>query len=411
MGVEKTIGELREGIIAEMVKRGYRRSTVKEFRHVCRHLERYMSDMGLSTHYTEAIGAAYLKDIFEYDEKSILSNMSSNVKLHEKSISRLGEYRLYGTFYTELPSWTSCYDWAGTDREYVDNFIKFEIKNEKSEKTIRNRRLAIRYFYEFLSAQGIAGIAQVTGEVISAYVRSRNGNSSNYICTLLTGLKMYFRYIYQYGYVSMNLEQLVPIIRSRRNLNVPALWSKDEIQRLLTAIDRSSSAGKRDYAILLLAVQLGIRVSDIAALRLEHLNWERKTIDFAQQKTDVPVAYPLLEDVGWALIDYIRYGRAPVENPYVFLTCHGALVEFADGTAISGVLHKRMKLSGIRKEARNTTKGMHSLRHALARRLVENDTEIYDVVSIMGHRNTNATSTYARTDINGLRECALSIGV
>ena len=251
----------------------------------------------------------------------------------------------------------------------------------------------------------------MTGEIISEYVCSRNGNSRNYICTLLAGLKLYFRFLYLKGYCSEELEKLMPIVRSRRNLNVPALWSEDELQQLLTSIDRSNPAGKRDYAILLLAVQLGIRTSDLAALRLEHLNWKRKTIEFIQHKTDKSVVYPMLNDVGWAIIDYIRYGRAGIENPYVFLTCNGIPVEFADGDAIGGILHRRMKLSGIRKEAKNTTKGMHSLRHALARRLVENDTEIHDVVSIMGHRNTNSTSKYARTDIKGLRECALSIGV
>ena len=411
MGQEKTIKDLREGVIAEMVNRGYQLCTIRNFRYNCNRLERYVKDSGLPSQYTEAIGAAYLKDMFGYDEDAVPGTMSPYIMSNVKTISKLGEYKLYGTFHSEIASWTSGCDWAGDDRNLVEEFLGHESETDKSKNTIKTRRHSIRYFYEFLNARGLPGIRQVTGQIISEYVRSRNGNSNNYICTLLAGLKLYFRYLYQQGYCSENLEQLVPIIRSRRNLNVPALWSEDELQRLLTSIDRSSPAGKRDYAILLLAVQLGIRTSDIAALRLEHLNWERNTIEFVQHKTDKSVVYPLLSDIGWAIIDYIRYGRAEIENPYVFLTCFGTPAEFADGSAIGGILHRRMKLSGIRKESKNTSKGMHSLRHALARRLVENDTEIYDVVSIMGHRNTNATSKYARTDIKGLRECALSIGV
>jgi integrase len=227
---------------------------------------------------------------------------------------------------------------------------------------------------------------------------------------MLAALKLYFRFLHHQCHRE-NLEQLVPAIRRRQNANVPALWSEDELQQLLTSIDRGNPTGKRDYAILLLAVQLGVRVSDIAALKLSDLSFDRKTIGFTQQKTEKTVVYPMLDDVGWAIIDWLRYGRPKIENPYVFLTCTGTPMEFSDGTALGRILRRRMQLSGIRKEAKNTTSGMHSLRHALARRLVENDTGLYDVVSIMGHRNSNATSKYTRTDINGLRECALAIGV
>jgi integrase len=76
---------------------------------------------------------------------------------------------------------------------------------------------------------------------------------------------------------------------------------------LLAAVDRSSPKGKRDYAMLLLACRLGLRVSDIRTLRLEHLHWHVAELRLTQSKTEVPLTLPLSEEVGHALIDYLRH--------------------------------------------------------------------------------------------------------
>ena len=70
-------------------------------------------------------------------------------------------------------------------------------------------------------------------------------------------------------------------------MNIPTLWSKDEIDRLLKSVDRGSPVGKRNYAILLLAIQLGIRISDIVNLKLENLKRDKKKIEFNQHKTSI----------------------------------------------------------------------------------------------------------------------------
>jgi len=411
MDHKTSIGELRESVIAEMVNRSYTISTIRTFRYNCNRFARYVQECGMPPEFTEAIGAAYLRDTFGYDERSESGQVSVYVSSNVNTIRKLGEYRLHGTFHTEIQTWTAGYDWAGCDKAILEKFIDRERESGKSENTIKARRHALRYFYEFLTAHGLAGAGEANGRVLSDFVHSRKGNSQNYIYNLLTGIRLYFRFLHHQGYSIENLEPLVPTMQRRGNLNVPAIWSEDELRQLIKSIDRSNPTGKRDYAILLMSVQLGIRVSDIAALKLSNLNFDHKTIEFTQQKTDKTVVYPMLDDVGWALIDWLRFGRADVDNTHVFLTCFGTPTEFAGGSAIGSILRRRMKMSGIRKEARNTTAGMHSIRHAVARRLVENDTNLYDIVSIMGHRNTNATSKYARTDIKGLRECALSVGV
>ena len=292
-----TISDLCENVVAEMTKRNYTSHSIRRFRYNCNRLIRYTQEKWLPPVFTETIGAAYLKDTFGYCESTTAEQLSSQAKCNMKTIKKLGEYKLYGTFHSEVQSWSASYDWVGNDQAYVEMFIDRERKSGKSEKTVTARRHALRYFYEFLNVQGLHGVNEVTGQTLSDYVRSRTGNSHNYLCNMLSGLKLYFRFLYHQGYCE-NLEQLVPPMHHRQNVNVPALWSEKELQQLLASIDRSNPTGKRDYAILLLAVQLGVRNSDIAALKLSDLNFDHKTIGFTQQKTEKAVVYPMLGDVG-----------------------------------------------------------------------------------------------------------------
>ena len=214
--------------------------------------------------------------------------------------------------------------------------------------------------------------------------------------------------MYKTGTLTYDWSFAVPRIIVPKHRNVPALWEEFDLERLLKGIDRGNPKGKRDYAIILMVVQLGIRISDISALRLDNLNWERKEIELIQHKTGNRVTFPILPDIGWAIIDYIRYARPKVEEPFVFLTVNAPYTQLTPG-AVGCILDRRMKGCGISKRA-GVTGGMHSLRHALARRLLEDGTPLSTVADIMGHTSYSSTSPYLKVDVEGLRECALSLG-
>ena len=91
------------------------------------------------------------------------------------------------------------------------------------------------------------------------------------------------------------------------------------MQKLLTSVDRSNPLGRRDYAILIMAAKLGLRVSDIINLTFDEIDWTKKTLSITQQKTGKLVELPLTEDVGWAIIDYLQHGRPESECIHVFI--------------------------------------------------------------------------------------------
>jgi integrase len=174
----------------------------------------------------------------------------------------------------------------------------------------------------------------------------------------------------------------------------------------LGAIDRGNPSGKRDYAIILLVARLGLRVGDVNNLKLENIDWRKAILEIVQNKTHNPIRLPLLKDVGWALIDYIKNGRPKVDLRYVFLTHVPPIKGFANDNHLHATIEKYMILAGIQNQPRKK-RGMHSLRHSLANRMQENREPAHAISSALGHASPDSASVYVKTDIELLRECAL----
>jgi len=118
------------------------------------------------------------------------------------------------------------------------------------------------------------------------------------------------------------------------------------IVQLLSAVDRSYAKGKRDYAILLLACRLGLRVGDIRTLKLDNLRWAESTIEITQAKTGAPLTLPLTNEVGEALIDYLKSGRPQTKYREVFLKVNPPFDPFTGNNLYHIVTYWRL-LSGI----------------------------------------------------------------
>ena len=111
-------------------------------------------------------------------------------------------------------------------------------------------------------------------------------------------------------------------VPTRSNL-LPAA-SPDDIAKVLDAIDRPTPVGKRDYAFILIGATTGLRLADIASLRLKDLDWRNGTIDVVRRKTSVAISVPLVRGIGDALSDYILCGRGTTKCDYVFLVADGS---------------------------------------------------------------------------------------
>ncbi len=408
MEERKTISEIGEFIIAEMERMQYAPLTMEYFRYDVRRLADFVRQRTGEEFFSEELGRIYLADTIGYP---ITENrwLTSPEAARVRCVRRIGEYQLYGAVVRiHLKQEKRQNDWELGDEKIITAYIEFVQTADNSEATKKIRIRHIRQFYEFLAARKISGVHDISAQIISDYAASLQGDSPVYTKHRLATLRFYFRFLRQNGILEYDWSFAVPKVIAPKNRNVPALWEKDDLERLLKGIDRGNPAGKRDYAIILLVVELGLRISDVSELRLDSLKWERNELELIQHKTGNRVTQPLLEDAGWAIIDYIRYARPHVESPFVFLTVNAPYTQMQPGS-IGCILDRHRVRSGIQKK-RGTAGGMHSLRHALARRMLEQGTPLSTVANVMGHTSYASTSPYLKVDIEGLRECALSLG-
>jgi len=186
---------------------------------------------------------------------------------------------------------------------------------------------------------------------------------------------------------------------------LPSAFKKEDVEKLITTIDKISPTGKRAYAVILLVAKTGLRMSDMQNLKFENIDWEQKAIRLTQVKGKRPLHLPLLPDVGWAIIDYIKNGRPVSKSPHIFLQERAPYEPLQN---FDNILVKHLRLAGISTEYLRHH-GLHALRHGLATTLLGQGTPLYIIQDILDHVNMDTTEKYVATDLRQLAECALEV--
>ncbi|KPA12778.1 integrase family protein, partial [Candidatus Magnetomorum sp. HK-1] len=263
----------------------------------------------------------------------------------------------------------------------------------------------IQQFIIFMNDSNVSNTDAITEDLILKFLCSYSAYSTRYIATIVSTLRNYLKFNHEEGYIKNDITSCLPKIKIIRGGFIPSTWKQEDVHKLLNTIDRNNPLGKRDYAILLLVTRLGLRVSDIRALKLKNINWVRKTISIIMQKTKQPLELPLLDDIGWALIDYLKNGRPETISNCIFIRHKAPYDAFSDYNCLSRMLGRRMKKAEI--DMKGQKCGLHTLRNTLARVMLESGATLPVISETLGHQNINTTSIYLKIDIEGLRNCAI----
>ena len=274
--------------------------------------------------------------------------------------------------------------------------------------TMRVRRRHLVRFLCFLDAQAVHSCTAIAPRHLSAFVRSQGHLQPKTLTVIVSDLRSVLRFLYMENLVSVDLSPHVPTIRVPRDARLPSVWRPEDVAALLAAVDRASPKGKRDYAILLLACRLGLRVGDIRTLRLDHLRWDTARLEKPQEKTGAWLTLPLDEEVGDALIDYLQHGRPVTQYREVFLRVNAPIEPLGATNNLHHLITFYRRRAGISLPARQE-KGLHSLRHTVATRLLEADTPLETIAAILGHRSLDATRLYTKVDVEALRSVAIEV--
>ena len=219
-------------------------------------------------------------------------------------------------------------------------------------------------------------------------------------------MRSFLQFLLRRGILQRDLGPALPTIRVPQDATIPSVWDPELLVQLLNAVDRSSPRGKRDYAIFLLACRLGLRAGDIRTLKLDDLKWEAATIEITQSKSLAPLCLPLTEEVGEALIDYLKSGRPQTDHREVFLTLTPPFLPFRGNSNLYHIVTHWKQLAGIHFRTKQH-QGLHSLRHTLATKLLREQTPIHVISEILGHATTASTLIYAKAEVETLRTAAL----
>ena len=274
-------------------------------------------------------------------------------------------------------------------------------------RTLATRRRVVTAFLAFLGAQGVTSPRELQSALLAAFISERALHvGSRSLATEVECLRSFLRFLGMRGLVAAHLVAQARALRCSKEHRLPPVWPPQAVEALLGAVDRSSSVGKRDYAMLLLAARLGLRAGDIRALELDHIRWAEARLSLTQTKTGRSLSLPLSEDLGQALIDYLRHARPRSSRREVFLKARAPYEPLGPTnplySAITSALH-RANIS----LPRGMPRGLHSLRHTLATRLVQTGQTLETVAAVLGHSSIESTRIYTHLDACALRSVAL----
>ena len=384
----------------ELKKAQYSDSTIRGFITVWNRLTNYMIIMG-KTNYTAKIGMDFLEA--EYDV-TVYEKLTPRNKYYTRAINMLSDYLLHGIIFSRRrqemrnyhPQFQTLFQ-GYIDKKRADGF---------SKSTLQSYEIYLSRFSDYLNSRGFIDIRDIDDSAVLGFTETFIRYSPSVIHSTLCSLRVFFHYLFQFGFVSKDFAYIVPRDGYRQRTKMPSAYPKKEVEKLLESIDRGNPKGKRDYAIILIAARLGLRAQDICNLSFMNLKWETNTIELLQQKTKRPVILPMLEDVGLAIIDYLKYARPECESTKaIFLRLIPPIGKLKAPT-LHSIVTLHMRTAGIKIQT-GKKHGPHALRHSLASALLEENTPLPIISEVLGHTNTESTSVYLKIDINQLRTCAL----
>jgi site-specific recombinase XerD len=272
-----------------------------------------------------------------------------------------------------------------------------------SSTTLRVYLPCIAQFLEERFGNEVINVETLLAEDVTGFVRRNSrtlGRSS--IQHRVTALRAFLRYLRHTGQISLDLAACVPSVANWSFSALPKFLLPAQLQLILDQCDRSTSKGRRDYAIFLLLARLGLRAGEVAALRLDDINWEQGHLKL-RGKGGRWAQLPIPVDAGEAISNYITNGRPSTTDRHVFVLERAPRSGFSASTCISALVRSAVIRAGIN----SASKGAHLLRHSLATEMLRKGSSLQEIGEVLRHRSPDTTQLYAKVDLPSLQQLAM----
>jgi integrase/recombinase XerD len=268
--------------------------------------------------------------------------------------------------------------------------------------TIKNHRAYVAMFLGYRFPDGAVDLSRIEAQDFVTFVQKeaarRTPMSARNVSTIL---RSFTAYLFSAGTIDRDLSGSVPTVCCWSLTGIPKALTRKQVTRVLAGCNRKTPTGRRDYAVLLLLVRLGLRAGEVAALRLGAIDWTSGTLTVSG-KGAKECKLPLPHDVGQAIAAYLRMDRPSVPSKSVFLRIPAPHRGFQGSRAVCMIVNNALARAGV--ETRS--KGAHQFRHTLATRMLAKGASLLDIGKVLRHEKPKTTFLYAKVDFKALRPIA-----
>lgn len=218
----------------------------------------------------------------------------------------------------------------------------------------------------------------------------------------ITAVRTFLHFLIADGRCAAGLDAAIPALAHWRLSILPRYLQPEDVERVIASCDSTTQVGTRDRAILLLLARLGLRAGDIFRLRLSDLDWKEAGIRVAG-KGRCQASLPLTQEIGDAIVAYIKDGRPPTDSDALFIRSRAPFRPFASHCAISMIVIQAMRRAGVTCPSRGAA---HVLRHSVASSMLRQGASLQEIAGVLRHRSIATTEIYAKIDVVALRQIA-----
>jgi site-specific recombinase XerD len=279
-----------------------------------------------------------------------------------------------------------------------DKYLESLRKQSYKESTIKSKRMHAGQLFSRLP-QTVLSLEKLSATDIYDVLKNHEWPLAS-----LGTARSILSFLFKIGITKINLSVCVP--KRKRPKSLPSVYSGDEVRKLLSSVDRTTSFGIRNYAILILAAYLGLRNSDIVNLSFKDIDYTTKSINIIQVKTEKQSKLVMNSEVEEAIKDYLQNGRPQSSIENIFLSSQAPFTPLTAG-CVYQIVKRQFMLAGIAAQGRKV--GAHALRASYATALVGKGVPYAVVKEALGHRYQSSLKNYVRVDVRRLRICAIDV--
>lgn len=404
-----TLTMITEGLLKLLEANNYNPKTIKFYKREWNKISSFIHDEYSDDEFEMERGLAYLEKQYGFVSKYNDGTLSQQRVQLLRVIHMLEDYRLHQVLTRRYYASKNPIVLEDHFADVYEAYSKYLNNAGLAKNTIHHYASTARVFLNYLTQKDITDVSQIDMSSCNGYIKTLAGFSYKTVEQNVCGLRFLLRYLLENGSLTEDFASKIHMPPISKQATVPSAWKPEELKCLINVIDRNNPIGKRDYAMILLACVMGLRISDIKNLRFSNFDWNNKALSIIQKKTKKPLKLPIPDLIGWAVIDYIRDGRPKFDDSDVVFIKHMPPFDpLSDNDHMQQRIVYYMNKAGIRRD-RNKHSGFHSLRHSAGSMMLEMGASLPVITTILGHSDMDVTAIYLKTDLNKLADCVLPL--